>query len=81
MKWDAERRQLVSKLSSDGLSPAAIAARFGVSEGALRGAMYRYGIREHLRGMCVFATARGRVRKQVKPRRAAKVSLAPIRTE
>jgi hypothetical protein len=41
--------------------------------------MTRYGLAEDLRGTRVFVTARGkRVRKVVKPRRAAKVSLARV---
>ena len=79
MRWDIARRQLVTQLSTQGLSPGEIAVQFGVSEGALRGAMHRYGIREPLRGTCVFTTASGqKVRRQVKPRRPAKVSLAKV---
>ena len=80
MKWNTERRQLVAQLSTQGFSPAEIAVRFGISEGALRGAMHRYGIREHLRGMRVFITVGGRkVWRQVKPGRAAKVTLATLK--
>ena len=79
MKWDAARRQLVTQLSADGVSPAEVAAQLGVSEHALRGAMTRHGISADLRGTRVFTTARGtKVRKVVKPRRAAQVSLAKV---
>lgn len=77
-KWDADRCSLVANLSAGGLSPAEIAAQIGFGEGALRYGMARYGLAaEDLHGTRMFTTAGGRkVRRQVKPKRPAKVSLA-----
>lgn len=79
MQWDDERRQLVSKMLADGFAPDRIAERLGVRVSAVRSAMQRYGLAADMRGTRVFTTARGtRVRRQVKPRVAKKVTLAKV---
>ena len=79
MEWTPERRQLIAKLLAKGLLPAVIAAQIGISEAALRDAVRRYRLGEDWRGTQLFTTARGKkIRKVMKPRKPAKVTLARV---